>query len=80
MSRWVRSSPRSVAGAPAPLIALALLGSFDQPNASAVALYLIACSVVTLVAVLSYGETQSRDLSADEAVVLKRGARRTERV
>jgi MFS family permease len=69
-----------VAGAPAPLIALALLGSFEQPNASAVALYLIACGVVTLVAVLSYGETQSRDLSADKAVVLKRGARSSETV
>jgi metabolite-proton symporter len=67
-----------VAGAPAPLIALALLGSFEQPNSGAVALYLIACAVVTLVAVLSYGETRNRDLGADKAVVLKGGARRTE--
>ena len=68
-----------VAGAPAPLIALALLGSFTDPNPTAVALYLVACSVVTIIAVLSYGETRTRDLAADKAVVLK-GARATEPV
>jgi metabolite-proton symporter len=68
-----------VAGAPAPLIALALLGSFTDPNPTAVALYLVACSVVTIIAVLSYGETRTRDLAADKAVVLKR-ARATEPV
>jgi metabolite-proton symporter len=68
-----------VAGAPAPLIALALLGSFTDPNPTAVALYLVACSVVTIVAVLTYGETRTRDLAADKAVVLK-GARATETV
>ena len=57
-----------VAGAPAPLIALALLGSFDRPNPTAVALYLVACAVITLVAVWSYGETRSRGLSDDDAV------------
>jgi metabolite-proton symporter len=60
-----------VAGAPAPLIALALLGSFDDPNTTAVALYLIACAVITLVAVWSYGETRSRDLAEDPAVELR---------
>jgi metabolite-proton symporter len=60
-----------VAGAPAPLIALALLGSFDRPNATAVALYLVACAVVTLVAVWSYGETRTRDLAEDKAVVVR---------
>jgi metabolite-proton symporter len=68
-----------VAGAPAPLIALALLGSFTDPNPTAVALYLVACSAVTIIAVVSYGETRTRDLAADKAVVLK-GARATEPV
>jgi metabolite-proton symporter len=69
-----------VAGAPAPLIALALLGSFEEPNPNAVALYLVACAVVTLVAVLSYGETRTRDLAADKAVVLKKRVRSAETV
>ncbi|MBB3085208.1 MFS transporter [Geodermatophilus sabuli] len=60
-----------VAGAPAPLIALALLGSFDDPNEFAVALYIVACAVVTLLAVATYGETGRRDLAADKAVVVK---------
>jgi metabolite-proton symporter len=69
-----------VAGAPAPLIALALLGSFEEPNPVAVALYLVACAAVTLIAVLSYGETRSRDLAEDHAVVLKTERRSVERV
>jgi metabolite-proton symporter len=58
-----------VAGAPAPLIAVALLGSFEDPNPTRVSLYLLACAVVTVVAVLSYGETRTRDLAEDHAVV-----------
>ncbi len=69
-----------VAGAPAPLIALALLGSFEDPNTTAVALYLVACAVVTVVAVVSYGETSRRDLAADHAVVPKTEGRSAERV
>jgi metabolite-proton symporter len=57
-----------VAGAPAPLIAVALLGSFEDPNPTRVAVYLAICAVVTLVAVFSYGETRIRDLAADDAV------------
>lgn len=57
-----------IAGAPAPLIAVALLGSFDEPSPGRVALYVAACAVVTLVAVFSYGETRIRDLGADDAV------------
>jgi metabolite-proton symporter len=68
-----------VAGAPAPLIALALLGSFDEPKPGAVAIYLVVCAVITLIAVLAYGETRSRDLAADKAVELK-GTRPVERV
>ena len=57
-----------VAGAPAPLLALALLGSFEDPNPTRVSLYLAACAVITLIAVFSYGETRIRDLAADDAV------------
>jgi metabolite-proton symporter len=64
-----------VAGAPAPLIALALLGSFDEPNPGAVALYLIVCAAITLIAVWAYGETRTRDLAGDDAVVLEEGGR-----
>jgi len=62
-----------VAGAPAPLIAVALLGSFTDPNPMRVSIYLAVCAVITLVAVLSYGETRTRDLAEDEAIVTKRG-------
>ena len=34
-------------------------------------LYLLVCAVVTVVAVLSYRETRTRDLAADHAVVPK---------
>jgi metabolite-proton symporter len=57
-----------VAGAPAPLIAVALLGSFEEPNTTAVSIYLAVCAVITLIAVFSYGETRVRDLAADDAV------------
>ena len=56
------------AGAPAPLIATALLGSFEDPNPGRVSIYLAICAVITLVAVFSYGETRIRDLAADDAV------------
>jgi metabolite-proton symporter len=69
-----------VAGAPAPLLALALLGSFEEPNPGAVSLYLVACAVITVLAVLSYGETRTRDLAGDHAVVPKTGSRSVERV
>ena len=57
-----------VAGAPAPLIATALLGSFEDANPTRVSIYLAVCAVITLVAVFSYGETRVRDLAADDAV------------
>jgi hypothetical protein len=66
-----------VAGAPAPLIAVALLGSFTDPNPMRVSLYLAVCAVITLVAVLSYGETRTRDLAADQAVAVREGRSRT---
>ncbi len=69
-----------VAGAPAPLIAVALLGSFEDPNPTRVSLYLLVCAVVTVVAVVAYGETRSRDLAADHAVVPRTEGRSPERV
>src|SRR4051794_3178401 len=66
------------AGAPAPLIAVALLGSFEDPNPTRVALYLVACAVVTVIAVLAYGETRTRDLGEDHAVVPRTETRRVE--
>src|SRR4051812_20908990 len=69
-----------VAGAPAPLVALALLGSFEDPNPTRVSLYLLACAVVTVVAVFAYGETRTRDLAADHAVVPKTEGRSAQRV
>src|SRR4051794_41364928 len=68
-----------VAGAPAPLIALALLGSFEDPNPMRVSLYLLACAVITVVAVLSYGETPTPDLRAAHPGVPKTGGRQSAR-
>jgi len=36
-----------------------------------VSLYLAVCAVITLIAVFSYGETRTRDLAEDEAIVSK---------
>ena len=38
-----------------------------------VSIYLAVYAVITLVAVLSYGETRTRDLAEDEAIVTKQG-------
>ncbi|UKY48833.1 MFS transporter [Streptomyces inhibens] len=53
------------AGAPAPLIATALLADFDSPTP--IALYVIAAALLTLIAVGVAKETRSRDLTAVEA-------------
>ncbi|MCZ1011082.1 MFS transporter [Streptomyces lydicus] len=50
------------AGAPAPLIATALLADFDSPTP--IALYVIAAALLTLLAVGMARETRSRDLAA----------------
>jgi uncharacterized membrane protein len=60
-----------VAGAPAPLIAVAALGSSTDPDPMRVSLHLAVRAVITVVAVLSYGETRTRDLAEDEAIVTK---------
>ncbi|MDF2979136.1 MAG: transporter [Actinomycetospora sp.] len=51
------------AGGLAPIISVALLSAFG--TGYAIAAYVAASSVITLVAVLSYRETRDRDLSAD---------------
>ncbi|MBW8796913.1 MAG: MHS family MFS transporter [Streptomyces sp.] len=51
------------AGAPAPLVATALLADYDSPTP--IALYVIAASVLTLVAVGVAKETRRRDLADD---------------
>ena len=43
-------------------------------------LYLAICAVVTLVAVLSYGETRRRDLAQDKGIVPRGDARTVETV
>jgi hypothetical protein len=45
-----------------------------------VSVYLLVCAVVTVVAVFAYGETRTRDLAADHAVVPKIEGRSVERV
>ncbi|POX43475.1 MFS transporter [Streptomyces sp. Ru73] len=50
------------AGAPAPLIATALLADYDSPTP--IALYVIAAAVLTLIALYAAKETRHRDLAA----------------
>jgi metabolite-proton symporter len=59
-----------VAGGLAPLIAVWLYTRFD--TGYAVAWYVLASAVVTIIAVGTYGETRDRDLAADDAVVAGR--------
>jgi metabolite-proton symporter len=54
------------AGAPAPLIATALLADFD--SSTPIALYVIAAALLTVVAILCAEETRNRDLTDIEAV------------
>jgi MFS family permease len=55
-----------VAGGIAPTVAVALYTAFD--SGYAVAVYVALGSVLTLIAVASYGETRQRDLAADDAL------------
>ena len=55
-----------LAGGLAPLLAVWLYTTFD--SGYAVAWYVAACAVLTIVAVGSYGETRHRDLAADHAL------------
>ncbi|MEV6281587.1 MFS transporter [Kribbella sp. NPDC051770] len=50
-----------IAGGLAPFIAVALLKAYD--SGYAIAIYVAVCSVISLAAVLSYGETSKRDLA-----------------
>jgi MFS family permease len=54
-----------VAGALVPIIALKLLGSTDDPNTVAVAIYMLVASVITIVAVLAAKETVGSSLRHD---------------
>ena len=56
------------AGALAPIIAVDLLGSADEKNTFAVALYVAAASVLTIVAVLFAKETRATSLRHDRVV------------
>jgi metabolite-proton symporter len=56
------------AGALAPIIALKLLGTVEQSNTTAVALYVCAASVLTIVAVLFARETRASSLRHDRVV------------
>ncbi|WP_432940208.1 MFS transporter [Kribbella sp. CA-253562] len=50
-----------VAGGLAPFIAVALLKAYD--SGYAISIYVAVCSVISLIAVTSYGETSKRDLA-----------------
>ena len=56
------------AGALAPIIAVTLLGSVEEKNTTAVALYVCAASVITIIAVLFAKETRSSSLRHDRVV------------
>ena len=56
------------AGALAPIIALKLLGDVDEKNTTAVALYVTAASVISVIAVLFAKETKSTSLRHDRVV------------
>jgi metabolite-proton symporter len=56
------------AGALAPIIALKLLGSVEESNTTAVALYVCAASVLTLIAVFFAKETRATSLRHDRVV------------
>jgi len=55
-----------LAGGLAPIIAVALLTTFD--SGYAIAVYVALCAVVTIVAVATYSETGKRDLGNDPAL------------
>ena len=57
-----------VAGALAPIVAIALLGDVDNPNHTAVAIYVSIASVLTVLAVLFTRETRGESLEHDRAV------------
>ena len=56
------------AGALAPIIALALLGSVEEKNTTAVGIYVAIASVITIVAVLFAKETRGSSLRHDRVV------------
>ncbi|MEV6301891.1 MFS transporter [Actinoplanes sp. NPDC051861] len=57
-----------LAGALAPIIALKLLGDVDDPNTTAVAIYMTVASIITIVAVLLARETAGSSLEHDRTI------------
>jgi metabolite-proton symporter len=56
------------AGALAPIIAVKLLGSVDEKNTTAVGIYMVVASVLTIIAVLAAKETKASSLRHDRVV------------
>jgi len=56
------------AGALAPIIAINLLGSADEKNTTAVAIYVSIASVITVIAVLFAKETAQSSLRHDRVL------------
>jgi uncharacterized membrane protein len=57
-----------VAGALAPIVAIALLGDVNDPNHGAVAVYMVVASVLTVLAVLLTRETRGESLEHDRTL------------
>src|SRR5690606_11480955 len=57
-----------LAGAPAPIIAIALLGAVNDPNQAAVGIYVAIASALTIIAVLLSRETRGQSLEHDRAL------------
>lgn len=57
-----------VAGGIAPIVAIALLGDIDSPNHTAVGIYMVAASVISVVCVLLARETRGHSLEHDRAL------------
>ena len=57
-----------VAGGIAPIVAIALLGDIDSPNHTAVGIYMVAASVISIVCVLLAKETRGDSLEHDRAL------------
>jgi len=57
-----------LAGALAPIIAIALLGDVNDPNQAAVGIYVAIASALTIIAVLLSRETRGQSLEHDRAL------------
>ena len=64
-----------VAGGLAPIVAIALLGDVDSPNHTAVAIYMVTASVVSIVCVVLARETKGDSLDHDRVIEKQTGSR-----